>query len=90
MKHAVIRMRTEEPDLSSLPSVEFDWEKSVYGNVRELVPNDAPTPLGKFVTLIHYVDVNLIHCLLTGRSVTGILTFINKTPIDWFLRNKLQ
>ena len=88
MKHAVIRMRTEEPDLSSLPSVEFDWEKSVYGNVRELVPNDAPTPLGKFVTLIHYVDVNLIHCLLTGRSVTGILTFINKTPINWFSKKQ--
>ena len=89
MKHAVIRIRTDDPDFSSLiPNLEFDWEKTVYGNVRELIPEDAPTPLGKFVTLIHYVDANLMHCLLTGRSVTGILTFINKTPIDWFSKKQ--
>ena len=29
-----------------------------------------------------------MHDLITGRSVTGILHFINKTPIDWF--SKLQ
>ena len=88
MKNAVIRIRTDEPDLSALPKLEFDWEKSVYGNVRELIPEDAPKPLGKFVTIIHYVDSNLMHCLLTGRSVTGILTFINKTPIDWFSKKQ--
>ena len=43
---------------------------------------------GKFVTLIHYVDANLMHYLLTGKSVTGILTFINKTPIDWFSKKQ--
>ena len=88
MKHAVIRIRTDEPDFSSLPHIEFDWEKTVYGNVTELVPKDAPKPLGKFVTLIHYVDANLMHCLLTGRSVTGILSLINKTPIDWYSKKQ--
>ena len=29
-----------------------------------------------------------MHCLLTGRSVTGILTFINKTPIDWYSKKQ--
>ena len=29
-----------------------------------------------------------MHCLLTGRSVTGILSFINKTPIDWFSKKQ--
>ena len=48
MKHAVIRMRTEEPDLSSLPSIEFDWEKSVYGSVKELYP-----------TMLQQLSVNL-------------------------------
>ena len=56
--------------------------------VSELIPEDAPPPLGKFVTLIHYVDANLMHCLLTGRYLTGILTFINKTPIDWFSKKQ--
>jgi hypothetical protein len=31
-----------------------------------------------------YVDANLLHCLVTGRSITGILHFLNGTPIDWY------
>jgi hypothetical protein len=34
------------------------------------------------------VDANLYHDLISGRSVTGILHLLNKTPIDWF--SKLQ
>ena len=88
MKHAAIRIRTDEPDLSSVPESEFDWEKTVYGNVRELIPTDAPKPRGKYVVLVHYVDANLMHCLLTGRSVTGMLSFVNKTPMDWFSKKQ--
>ena len=88
MKHAVIRIRTEEPDFSGLPTKEYDWEKTVYGDCKEVLPTDAPEPKGKFVTLFHYVDANLMHCLLTGRSVTGILSFINKTPVDWFSKKQ--
>ena len=33
MKHGIIRIRTEEPDYSEIPVPEYDWEKSVYGNV---------------------------------------------------------
>ena len=88
MKHGIIRMRTGEPDYSALPDQQFDWEYSVYGDVKELLPKDAPEPLGKFVTLTHYVDANLYHDMLTGRSVTGILHFLNKTPIDWYSKKQ--
>ena len=67
MKHYDIRMRNDELDLSSLPKLEFDWEKSMYGNVKELISEDVPKPLGKFVSIIHYVDVNLMQCLFIGR-----------------------
>ena len=33
MKHAVISISTDEPDLSALPKLKFEWEKTVYGNV---------------------------------------------------------
>ena len=88
MKHGAIRFRTGEPDYSALPDPEYEWDFSVYGDVEEDVPLDIPTPLGKFVLLSHYVDANLMHCLLTGRSVTGILHFLNKTPIDWFSKRQ--
>jgi hypothetical protein len=88
MRHAAIRIRTEEPDYSDVPDAEYDWAKSVYGEVKEIIPDDAPEPLGKFVTLTHYVDANLMHDMVTGRSVTGILHLINKTPVDWYSKKQ--
>ena len=72
MKHAVISIRTGEPEFSGLPNLEFDWEKSIYGIVREINPKYNPKPLRKYVTCTHYIDANLMIFFLTGRSVTGI------------------
>ena len=88
MSDACIRIRTHEPDFSAIPLVKYDWAASVYGEVAELIPSDAPLPKGHPVTLSHYVDANLYHDWVTGRSVTGILHFINATPIDWFSKRQ--
>jgi hypothetical protein len=87
MKHATLRFRVHEPDYSDLPAKQYDWT-SVYGEVSELLPDDAPEPLGKCVTLTHYVDANLFHDALTGCSVTGILHMLNATPIDWYSKKQ--
>jgi hypothetical protein len=65
MRHAFIRYRTEEPDYSDLPNHEYDWERTVYGRVREQIPGDAPKALGKRIILTSYVDANLQHDLTT-------------------------
>ncbi len=88
MKNGIIRFRTDEPDFTDLPDPQFDWDKSVHGKVRELTPSDAPSPLGKPVVTSHFVDANLHHCMLTGRSVTGALHLVNQTPIDWFSKKQ--
>jgi hypothetical protein len=88
MKHAVIRFRVDMPNMSDLQSVDYDWEHSAYGNVTEAVPHNAPPPLGKPVMLIHYVNANLLHDMLTGRSMTGILHFLNQCPIEWFSKKQ--
>ena len=87
MKSATLRFRVHEPDYSDLPVKHYDWS-SVYGEVSELLPDDAPEPLGKPVTLTHYVDANLFHDALTGRSVTGVLHTLNVTPIDWYSKKQ--
>jgi len=56
----------------------------VYGPVSELVPDDAPLPLGKPVITTTYVDANLYHDLITGRAATGILHLVNSTPVDLY------
>ena len=87
MKHGSISFRTHLPDYSDLPGIEHDWF-NVYGELQELVPENAPPPLGKPVVLTHYVDANLFHDMLTGRSVTGIIHLMNGTPIDWYTKKQ--
>ena len=71
-----------------LPDLIHKWDHSVYGNPKEEVPSDAPTPLGKYVQLTHYVDANLLHNVLTGKSLTGTLHFANQTPVDWYSKKQ--
>ena len=87
-EHATIRFRTDLPDLSALPEQHFDWSTTVYGDCKEYVPSDMPQPLGKPVITSTYVDANLMHDLLSGKSVTGILHVLNKTPIDWYSKKQ--
>ena len=87
-KHATIRFRTHEPDYSSIPEQHYDWKTSVYGDLEEKTPHDAPVPLGKKVRITHYLDANLYHDMITGRSVTGILDYVNATPLDWFCKKQ--
>jgi hypothetical protein len=65
MRFASIHVRTEEPDFSDIPDHKYDWMYTVYGNTKEVLPKDAPEPLGKRVTLSHYVDAKLMHDVTT-------------------------
>ena len=49
---------------------------------------DIPEPKGKHITLSHYFDANLYHDMVTGRSVTAILHFLNQTPMDWYSKKQ--
>ena len=46
----------------------------------EDIPKDAPPPLGKQIVLTHYFDANLMHEVFSGKAVTGVVHFYNKTP----------
>ena len=88
MKHACIRFRTGAPDYSDLPIPVYDWSTSVYNNPKEVLPTDAPEPLGKTVVTTHYCDASLFHDMLTGKAVTATLHFVNQTPCDWFSKKQ--
>jgi hypothetical protein len=85
---AELRILTNEPDFSDIEVPKYDWSKSIYGNASETVPKDAPEPLGNPITMTHYQDVNLYHDIITGRSVTAILHFLNKFPINWYSKKQ--
>ena len=86
-RHYMIRFRVDEPDYSNVPGIKnHDWEHSVYGKHEEDVPMNAPPPLGKRIILTHYFDASLMHDVLSGKAVTGVCTFYQKTPVDWFCK----
>jgi hypothetical protein len=60
-----------------------------YDGAHEVIDPDIPPPLGKPVKCTTFVNVNLYHCQLSGRAVTGVLHFFNGTPVvDWFSKKQ--
>ena len=86
---AAIRFRTGIPNHKEVyePDV-YNWLYSVYGNVKEDIADEVPIPRGKPVQTTTYQDANLMHDLVTGRSMSGILHMINQTPIQWFSKKQ--
>ena len=59
---------------------EYNWDE-FYPDAREEIPHDMPPPKYKPVRITAYVDADHAHDLVTRRSVTGVLIYINNTPI---------
>ena len=49
---------------------------------------DATEPLGISVSSTTFLDANLLHDLITGRSVTAALHFFNLTPGNWYSKRQ--
>ena len=66
----------------------YDWMHTTYENAQEIIPTNLPKAAGKSVALTTYVDANLYHDFVTGRSVTGIIHIVNQTPIEWYSKRQ--
>jgi hypothetical protein len=91
--HCAIRFRTEIPkyeDVFGVDPIRYDWMETVYGSPPEEIDPKAPTPKGKAVRTSSFCDANLMHDMVTGRSASGILEFMNQTPVDWFCKRQSQ
>ena len=76
------------PDISDFAFPSFDWSNSPYAGAKEELPSDLPPARGKKVLMTTFVDANLGHDVISGKSVTGVLHFFNKTPVDWFTKKQ--
>ena len=88
-RHFAIRYRTKEPDYSHLPKQEYEWTRTVYGNVKEEIQKDKPKPLGLRGITTTFLDANLLHDLVTRKSVTAVLHFSTPPQQTGFQRDKL-
>ena len=85
--YCAIRFRTGIPNHKEQfgdNPVRYNWMETVCGSPQEEIDPNAPPPKGKPVGLSYIANANLMHDVVTGRSASGVLEFINQTPIDWF------
>ena len=38
--------------------------------------------------MTHYFDANLMHIILSGKAVTGVVHFYKKTPVNWYCKKQ--
>ena len=63
-------------DLELGNEIKHGWDE-LYPNAHEEIPPDMPTPKMKEVDIISIYDASHAPCLVTRRSVTGIVLFLN-------------
>jgi hypothetical protein len=67
--------------------IKTDWN-SMYGDVKEMIPSDAPASRGKEVDLRLFVDSDHAGDKFTRRSRTGFVIYMNMAPIVWFSKRQ--
>ena len=72
---------------TKIESDEPNW-KEFYPDAVEELPYNMLKPRGKPVRIIIYVDADHAHDVVTRRSVTGILVFLNNTPVRWICKRR--
>ena len=62
---------------------EYDSWQEFYPDAEDEDPPKMPKPKGPSARITVYVDADHAHDQLTRRSVTGIILFVNNTPVKW-------
>ena len=73
------------PDHSQFSVPEYDQWREFYPDAEESIPaaDTLPKPLGPKIRITVYKDADHAHDVVTRRSVTGVLLFLNNTPVKW-------
>ena len=67
-------------DTSSFQPVKQDWKRH-YPDAEEDLPRGVPDPKGRPMRVTCYVDADHATDVVTRRSVTGIIIFLNDMPV---------
>ena len=77
------------PKVDTLIEIVNNWLMSIYGqNNQEEIPANTAKPLGNTISINVFVDASHAGEKMTYLSHTGILIYVNNTPINLF--SKIQ
>ena len=74
-------------DWSQLNWSNENWQE-FYPDAKEAIPPNMPEPRGKAVQINLFVDSAHASCLVSRRSTSGIVIFVNGTPVKWFSKRQ--
>ena len=59
--------------------------EKIYPDAEEITPyaSEHPKPKGHKVRITVYKDADYAHDIVMRRSVTGVILFLNNTPVKW-------
>ena len=88
-KHPVMALcfHPSRMNLNEKAFLQADWTE-FYGDVKEDIPSWTPPPLGNSVKLTAFVDSDHAGNLVTRRSYTGYIIFVNNAPILWYSKKQ--
>jgi hypothetical protein len=82
-KHATLIFNKPQVDWNESSFQTNDWT-DFHPDAKALLPLNAPAPRGNVVQINCFVDAAHAGNQITRHSQTGVLIFLNRTPIIWY------
>jgi hypothetical protein len=86
-KDQVMLFNPYEMDVQESDFAKTHWA-DLYGDIKEEIPIDFPIPLGIMVRITAYVDADHAGSVVSRRSQTGFIIFVNSVPIIWYSKKQ--
>ena len=91
-KHSKFNLVFDPKDIplneQAFASVDLRAWKDFYGDVAEELPPGMPQPLGNAVDITCFVDSDHAGNVVTRRSHTGIIMFLQNSPTIWYSKKQ--
>ena len=84
----VLDPTTVSLDEDTFHNADIGTWREFYGDVEELMPAGAPEPRGRSVHIACFVDSDHAGNKVTRRSHTGIIIFVQNSPIIWYSKKQ--
>ena len=78
----------KKPEIDESVFTKTNWSDSVYETELPAAPPNMPEPLGKSVVISVFVDADHAGNVITRRSQTGILIYVNNAPIIGYTKKQ--
>ena len=75
------------PHIDDTMFPKHDWS-SFYGKIKEEIPENIPTPLGRELVMTAFVDADHAGDKTNRRSRTGFIIYLNNAPIYWLSKKQ--